>query len=119
MRVTLLLAVLAATGCTSDTVEENTAYRRLLDGFNSEEHCLAEGNFTPCYQTLTLCTSGVATMDLVNYPKEGDYLIEGNVAVADFIDMQVIFDLNAKSSAQLPGRHPWQLVEPIVYDCPE
>src|SRR5687768_1728453 len=122
MRAIYLLAVLgvlAATGCTSETVEQDTAYRRLGDAFTSEEQCLAGGNFNPCYQTLTLCTSGRITMDLANRPTEGEYRLDGEAAVAQFTDMHVVFDLEARSSAQLPGVHPWVVVEPIVYDCLE
>lgn len=120
MRVILFLALgIAATGCTSETVDENTAYRRLVDRFDSEEQCLTEGDFVPCYQTLTLCTSGVVMMDLVNYPTTGEYLLRGDTAIAEFIDRQIVFDLEARTSAQLPGRHPWLVVKPIVYGCPE
>jgi hypothetical protein len=118
MRATLLLALgIAATGCTSETVDENTAYRRLVERFDSEAQCLAEGDFTPCYQTLTLCTNGRVLMDLVNYPTTGEYLLDGDRAVAEFIDRRVVFDLATQTSEQLPGRHPWLVVNPIVYGC--
>lgn len=119
MRALLLviLATLAATGCTSDTLDQDTAYRRLVDAYDSESHCITEGDFAVCYQTLTLCTNGRVTMDLVNRPQEGSYAVDGNIARAEFIDMEVVFDLEAQRSAQLPGRHPWQRVEPLVYDC--
>lgn len=113
----LLLATLVATGCTSDTLDQDTAYRRLVDNFDSESQCVEQGDFNVCYQTLTLCTNGRVTMDLVNRPQDGSYNVDGSVALAEFVDMEVMFDLETRYSAQLPGRHPWQLVEPIAYDC--
>jgi hypothetical protein len=29
----------------------------------------------------------------------------------------VYFDLEKQVSPDLPGRHPWQLVEPLTVDC--
>ena len=113
----LLLAILVATGCTSDTLDQDTAYRRLVDDFDSERQCLEEGDFAHCYQTLTLCASGRVTMDLVNYPHEGSYRVAGSVARATFLAMDVAFDLETRHSAELPGRHTWELVEPLGYDC--
>ena len=101
-----------------DTLSDDAAFRRLVDDFDSESQCISEGNFAVCYQTLTLCASGRVRMDLVNRPQDGEYtLADGDLAVARFIDMRVEFDLDAKRSAQLPGRHPWEQVQPLVYDC--
>ena len=33
------------------------------------------------------------------------------------IDMSFDFDLATLSSPDLPGRHRWELVEPLTYDC--
>lgn len=113
----LVIAILAV-GCASDAVEENLAYRRLVDGFSSYDQCLAEGDFRACYQTLTLCTSGVARLDLENRPQDGKYVLSEATAVANFAKATVYFRLDTASSAQLPGSNPWELVEPLVYDCP-
>lgn len=113
------LALTAAAGCASDTLEQDTAFRRLVDGFDSEQQCLADGDFSICYQTLTLCASGRVSLDLVNRPSVGEYLLDGSTAIAELIDMQLRFDVEDRFSPQLPGRHPWELVEPLVYDCAE
>jgi len=76
-----------------------------------------EGDFAICYQTLTLCANGQVTIDLVNRPQQGSYNVDGAIALAEFIDMEVVFDLQTRSSPQLPGRHPWQVVTPLLYDC--
>ncbi|MDB4961443.1 MAG: hypothetical protein JWP01_1442 [Myxococcales bacterium] len=118
MRALLLALVVLGTACTDDTLAEDTAYRRLVDDFDSEAQCIADGNFAVCYQTLTLCSSGLVRMDLVNRPQDGEYrLHDSSIAVANFIDMHVEFDLETKASAQLPGRHAWAEIQPIVYDC--
>ena len=118
MRAILLAVVVLGSGCTSETLSEDTAYRRLVDGFDSEAQCLAGGALAPCYQTLTLCASGRVTMDLVNRPQDGEYkLADSSIAVATFIDMRVEFDLDTQKSTQLPGRHPWEQTNPVVYDC--
>jgi hypothetical protein len=118
MRALLLALVVFGTACTTDTLAEDTAYRRLVDDFDTEAQCLADGNFAVCYQTLTLCSSGLVRMDLVNRPQNGEYkLHDGIIAVAQFIDMHVEFDLEARTSAQLPGRHAWAEIQPITYDC--
>jgi hypothetical protein len=113
---TLLLAVLA-TACTGGTLGEDTAYRRLVDTYDSYDHCLATGNGNVCYQTLTLCSDGFARVDLENRPEDGSYTLENDNAVATFARMTVIFDLDAARSSQLPGRHPWENVTPELYDC--
>ena len=114
MRALLLSAVILA-GCGSDTLGENTAYRRLNDQFQTYDECATSG-FVGCYQTLTLCTSGRVRMELDPQRMEGKYTLEDDLAVASFPTMTVRFDLESATSPQLPGR-AWELVEPIVYDC--
>lgn len=118
MRALLLLATVLASGCMSDTLSDDTAYRRLVDGYDSEAVCIAQGNLAPCYQTLTLCSSGLVRMDLAARPQDGEYsLADSSIAIARFRDMRVEFDLDTRASTQLPGRHPWEEVTPLVYDC--
>ena len=118
MRALLLAVVVFGSGCMDDTLSEDTAYRRLVDTYDSEAECLSQGNLSPCYQTLTLCASGHVRMDLAARPQDGEYkLADSSIVVARFIDMRVEFDLDARSSNDLPGRHPWQTVETIAYDC--
>ncbi|MBA3463436.1 MAG: hypothetical protein H0T46_26005 [Deltaproteobacteria bacterium] len=115
MRALLLAAVVLA-GCGSDTLGEDTAYRRLVGEFNTYEQCATSG-FVGCYQTLTLCTSGRVRMELDPSRQEGKYTLDGDLAIAAFPTMTVRFDLEKAQSQQLPGR-AWELVEPVVYDCP-
>jgi hypothetical protein len=115
MRALLLAAVVLA-GCGSDTLGENTAYRRLVDGYSTYDECATSG-FVGCYQTLTLCTSGRVRMELDPQRQDGKYVLDGDTAIASFPAMTVHFDLEHATSAQLPGKQ-WELVEPIVYDCP-
>lgn len=112
----VLLFAPLATACVDDTVGENTVYRRLVDAYDSEAQCVAS-TLDACYQNLTLCTNGRATVDLAMRPEKGTYLLDGSIARAELIDMSFDFDLDAKSSPDLPGRHPWELVQPLVYDC--
>jgi len=113
----LLLAAVVLTGCASDTLGEDTAYRRLVDGYASYDACATAG-FAGCYQSLTLCTSGAVRMELDPTRQEGKYTLDGDIAVAAFPTMTVRFDLSAATSSQLPGQHQWELVEPVIYDCP-
>lgn len=120
MRALLLSAVVLATACTDGTLDQDTTFRRLVDQYDSEAQCLAEGDLAPCYQTLALCSSGLVRIDLVNRPEDGAYeLKDGSIAIARFIDKNVEFDLDARTSAQLPGRHAWEQVTPLVDDCGE
>ena len=116
MRALVLAAAVLLTGCASDTLGENTAYRRLVDGYDSYDACAAAG-FAACYQTLTLCQSGASRMELDPQRQEGKYTLDGDTAIASFPRMTVEFDLQSATSAQLPGR-TWELVEPVTYDCP-
>jgi hypothetical protein len=111
----LLVSALLVTGCGSDTLGEDTAYRRLVDQFSTYEQCVSAG-FVGCYQTLTLCQSGRVRMELDPQRMEGKYIVDGDTAIAEFPTMTVTFDLESGSSPQLPGRS-WDLVEPVVYDC--
>lgn len=110
----LVLSVLL-TGCASETLGEDTAYRRLVDQFATYDQCASSG-FVGCYQTLTLCTSGRVRMELDPTRMEGKYTLEDDTAVAAFPTMTVRFDMSSASSQQLPGRS-WDVVEPVVYDC--
>jgi hypothetical protein len=112
----VLLFAPLATACTDDTVGDNTAYRRLQDAYSSEGECLSS-TLTPCYQTLTLCTNGRATIDLHARPMRGTYLLQGSIARTETVDMSFDFDLETASSPDLPGRNRWELVEALTYDC--
>lgn len=114
MRALLLVTLLAA-GCGTETID-NTAYRRLSDSFDTYDQCLAEGNFAPCYQTLTFCADGRVNANL-EYRQEGSYIVREAEVIAKLPTMDLHFDLEKASSSQLPGRHKWELVEPLYYDC--
>lgn len=115
MRAICLLSFLLAAGCASDTLD-NVTYRRLVDQFDSYDQCLSEGNFAPCYQTLTYCADGRANANL-DFRQEGTYRVKGDVAITDLPTVTVYFDLDHATAAELPGRHPWELVEPLNFDC--
>ena len=110
--VTFLLVI---TGCSSDVLDDTT-YRRIVDQFDSYDQRLSDGDFAQCYQTLTFCADGRVNANL-DYRQEGDYHVRDTRAVARLPTVTVIFDLETASSDQLPGRHPWELVDPIVKDC--
>lgn len=117
MRSALLVAVLAA-GCTDTTVDNDVTFRRLRDEFTSFDQCLAEGNFTPCYQTLTLCPDSRTRIDLANAPQRGTYQLVESQAVLEFTIMGTIhFDLDSASSPELPGVHDWERIDPISHGC--
>lgn len=115
MRGMLLVLIVIATGCASDTLDDVT-YRRLVDQFDSFDQCLAEGDFAPCYQTLTFCADGRANANL-EFRQEGPYEVRDSRAFAELQTVTVVFDLETASSPQLPGRHRWELVEPVSIDC--
>lgn len=110
-----LVVVVAASGCASDTLDDTT-YRRLSDSFDSYDQCLAEGDFAPCYQTLTFCSDGRANANL-EFRQEGSYRLFSGNAIADLQTVTVHFDLEKQTAKELPGRHPWELVEPLSVDC--
>jgi hypothetical protein len=119
---TLLLAVVAVVvaagaGCTDDTLPDDTAFRRLIDGFDTYAACEADAQLLSCYQTLTLCANGRVLMDLDNRPQDGRYQLEGSIAMATIAGAEIIFDVDRKTSQQLPGRHPWEVVTPSFYGC--
>ncbi|HEY5923190.1 MAG TPA: hypothetical protein VIV11_16035 [Kofleriaceae bacterium] len=111
----LVTFLVAASACGSDVLD-NTTYRRLVDTFDSYDHCLSEGDFATCYQTLTFCADGRANANL-EFRQEGRYKVRESEAIAQLPTVTVIFDLETASSEQLPGRHPWEIVEPLYYDC--
>ncbi len=119
MRALLLIsAIWAVAGCTDTAVDQDTTYRRLRDQFSSEPQCLAEGNFTPCFQTLRLCPDRRASIDLDNSPQHGSYELATGEAIMTFIVMGTIhFDLDAATSPQLPGIHPWEEIHPTSSGC--
>ena len=110
------LALVGAVGCTDSALDGNTAYRRLVDGYDSELACV-NGGFDGCYQTMTFCANGNATLVLDDTDTQrGSYEVTESVARATLLEMWFDFDLESQSSPQLPGRR-WELVEPLQYDC--
>jgi hypothetical protein len=107
--------VFVLVGCGSDTLEDTT-YRRLVDQFDSYDHCLTEGDFAPCYQTLTFCSDGRVNANL-EFRQEGSYKVIDTHAIAKLPTVTLTFDLEDQRSPELPGRHPWELVEPLAVDC--
>jgi hypothetical protein len=116
MRALALVAVLVS-GCASETLGDNTAYRRLVDQYDSYQQCATSG-FDACYQSLTLCASGASTIELDPQREQGKYTLDGDLAVSAFPRMTVRFDMEKLTSQDLPGRNAWELVEPVAYDCP-
>ncbi|MBS1122745.1 MAG: hypothetical protein H6Q90_4973 [Deltaproteobacteria bacterium] len=118
MRAALLAVVACLAACTDTTLGNDTAFRRLVEGFSSYDECIANGSPNqPCYQTLTLCSSGSVLMDLDNHQQEGSYQLDGDSAVlAKFTTATILFDLDTATSSQLPGK-PWERVEPTFYGC--
>jgi len=114
MRAIGFIAILVA-GCASETLDDTT-YRRLVDQFDTYDQCLSQGDFAPCYQTLTFCADGIANANL-DYRQEGTYEVRQNTAITKLPTVTVMFDLTTASSAQLPGRHRWEIVEPLSVDC--
>ena len=113
--IRLVWVLVAVTGCGPDVLD-NTTYRRLVDQFDSYDQCLSEGDFATCYQTLTFCADGRVNANL-EFRQEGDYRVRDDQAIADLPTVTVIFNLDTASSAQLPGRHRWEIVEPLSVDC--
>jgi hypothetical protein len=89
---------------------------RLVDQFDSYDQCLAEGNFAPCYQTLTFCADGRVNANL-EYRQQGRYELHDSTAIARLPAVTVEFDLETATSPQLPGRHRWERVDPLSKDC--
>jgi hypothetical protein len=118
MRALLVLACLLAAACTDTTLGDDTAFRRLVEPYATFDECIANGTpSVPCYQTLTLCSSGSVLMDLENDQQEGSYQLDGDTAVvARFTNATIVFDLETATSSQLPGR-PWERVTPTFFGC--
>ena len=114
-RAELLLLVLA--GCTDPSLDEDRAYRRLVDRFDTYDQCIADQSLASCYQTFVLCTNGRVMMDLDNRPLDGSYVIEDNVVTAKISGDMIVFDLERRTSPQLPGRHAWELAHPSFTGC--
>jgi hypothetical protein len=116
MRAFGLAAILIVTGCARDALDDTT-YRRLVDEFDTYDQCLRDGDFSPCYNTLTFCADGRVNANL-DYRQEGTYQIrKGTMAIVRLPTVTVFFDLPTASSPQLPGRHPWEVVDPLSVDC--
>jgi hypothetical protein len=97
----LLLASVAASmmaGCASDTLD-NVTYRRLVDQFDSYDQCVAQGEFTPCYETLTFCADGRANANL-EFRQEGKYEVIENEAIAQLPRVE-----RAAGQASVGARH--------------
>lgn len=112
----LLLALLAA-GCTDTALDEDRAYRRLVDRFDTYDQCIADASLASCYQTFVLCTNGRVMMDLDNRPLDGSFSVEDNIVTAKIAGDMIVFDLDKRASAQLPGRHAWELANPSFTGC--
>jgi hypothetical protein len=113
--ICLLLLLLAVGGCGNDRLDDTT-YRRLVDSFDTYDQCLSEGDFAPCYQTLTFCADGRVNANL-EYRQEGSYEVIGKQAIAQLPTVTLYFDLEKQMSPDLPGRHGWEIVDPLVVDC--
>jgi hypothetical protein len=112
----LLLVVLVA-GCTDSALDDDRAFRRLVDRFDTYDQCLADTSLASCYQTFVLCTNRRVMMDLDNRPLDGTYDLDGDMVTAMVEGDIFQFDLARRTSAQLPGRHPWELATPSFTGC--
>ncbi len=113
----LLLVIVVAAGCTDTALDEDRAYRRLVDRFDSYDQCIADKTLQSCYQTLILCENRRVMIDLDNRPQDGTYNLEGDVAVAMVGGGMIEFHLVQRTSTQLPGRHVWELAMPSFTGC--
>ena len=112
-----LLVIVLVAGCTDSSLDDDRAYRRLVDRFDTYDQCIADKSFASCYQTFVLCTNQRVMMDLDNRPVEGTYVVEGDMAKATVEGTLIQFDLARLSSPQLPGRHDWELANPSFTGC--
>lgn len=117
MRLLALALLAPLAGCADTSLDEDRAYRRLVDRFDTYEQCLADSSLASCYQTFVLCTNGRVMLDLDNRPLDGRYELEGSIATAKVGGSLIVFDLDHQSSSQLPGRHPWELASPSFTGC--
>ena len=116
MRNSLVMLVLLA-GCTDSALDDDRAYRRLVDRFDSYDQCIADKSIASCYQTLILCASGRVMIDLDNRPQDGSYEVEGHMATLRVGGDMIVFDMDKRASSQLPGRHQWELASPSFTGC--
>lgn len=114
MRALLLVLVV---GCTSAALDDDRVYRRLVDRFDTYDQCLADKATASCYQTFVFCPNGRVMMDLDNRPLQGTYDLQGDMAIATVEGDVFEFDLARRTSAQLPGRHPWEVASPSFTGC--
>jgi len=112
-----LLPLILITGCADSGLDGDTAYRRLVDRYDTYDQCLADPALASCYQTLTLCANGRVMMDLDNRPLDGHYDIDGSIVTAKIAGDMIVFDIDTRTSSQLPGRHVWELAMPSFYGC--
>ena len=112
----LALVVLIA-GCTDSALDDDRAYRRLTDRFDTYDQCIADESSIACYDTLTLCANQRVFLDIDNRPVEGSYELEGNVASLRIEGDVISFDTQTLTSTQMPGRHRWELATPSFYGC--
>lgn len=113
----LAVTVLLVAGCSDSALSGDTAYRRLVDRFDSYDQCIADKTLPTCYQTITLCENGRVLMDLDNRPQDGRYELHANLAMMEIAGATIEFDVEQLASPQLPGRHAWELVTPSFYGC--
>lgn len=116
MRALLILSLLVA-GCTDSALDEDRAYRRLIERFDSYDQCLADKSLVSCYQTFVLCTNRRVMIDLENRPLDGVYELDGDIATATVEGDMIEFNIVKRSSPQLPGRHTWELATPSFTGC--
>jgi hypothetical protein len=115
MRALLIVTLLA--GCTDSALDEDRAYRRLVDRFDTYDQCIADKSLASCYQTLVLCENRRAMIDLDDRPLDGTYELDGNIATAKVEGEMIVFDIEHLTSPQLPGRHAWELAMPSFTGC--
>ena len=115
MRLIATLVLFA--GCTDTALDDDRAYRRLTDRFDTYDACLADKTAPSCYDTLTLCANQRVFLDIDNRPVEGSYQLEGHVASMRIEGDVITFDTQTLTSSQMPGRHRWELATPSFYGC--
>ncbi len=113
----LLLASFLVAGCSDSALEEDRAYRRVIDRFDTYDQCINDKTVQSCYQTFVLCSNRRVMVDLENRPLDGTYDLDGDIAVAMVEGDMIKFDLVRLSSAQMPGRNVWELATPSFTGC--
>ena len=114
MRVLVALALVA--GCT-DSSDPDTAYRRLVDQFDTYDQCVQAKPIVSCYQTFVLCQNGRVMVDLENRPLSGTFERDGAVVTAHVEGSLIIFNEETRTSSQMPGKHGWEVAMPSFYGC--